>query len=318
MEKSTQYKGLFYNHKTSHKFYEAGAHFSYHSLVKILSEIKDKLNKNRENDINLTLSNKEKEKEKEEIIEIKKVNIPLLNKQKNSSMTSILSDNKIFTKILNNKLQRTNNDKMRIILKEIKLINGMSSNSVKKLNDSIYNGRNNINMPNIYSNQKNISENKIIKKNVSLGALNNKYKLAKMSSTIGFNENNKCYNYNYYLLNNIKNSRNKNVMNPTNSISHSQNKYNFNNNSYLSDKFKLINNYNKNFKYNNNNDNNIDYININNHYIKINKNKLNNTKINFNNESGLKGKYIINDDKNRERMKMNMSVFNFSLLKKYN
>ena len=120
MEKSTQYKGLFYNHKTSHKFYEAGAHFSYHSLVKILSEIKDKLNKNRENDINLTLSDKEKEKEKEEIIEIKKVNIPLLNKQKNSSMTSILSDNKIFTKILNNKLQRTNNDKMRIILKEKK------------------------------------------------------------------------------------------------------------------------------------------------------------------------------------------------------
>ena len=81
MEKSTQYKGLFYNHKTSHKFYEGGAHFSYISLVKILTEIKDKLNKNRENNLNLTLNNKEKEKE--EKIEIKKVNIPLLNKQKN-------------------------------------------------------------------------------------------------------------------------------------------------------------------------------------------------------------------------------------------
>ena len=310
MEKSTQYKGLFYNHKTSHKFYEGGAHFSYHSLVKILTEIKDKLNKNRESNLNLTLSNKEKEKE--EKIEIKKVNIPLLNKQKNNSMTSLLNDNKIFTKIMNSKLQRANNDKMRIILKEKKLVNNIGSNSVKKLNDSIYNNRNNINIPNIYNNQKNKSENKIIKKNASLGALNNKYKLSKMSSTIGFNENNKCYNY--YLLNNIKNSRNKNMINPTNSISHSLNKYNVNNNSYLSDKFKLINNYNKNLKYNNNN---IDYININNHYIKINKNKLNNTKINFNNERGIKGKYIINDDKNRERMKMNMSVFNFSMLKKY-
>jgi hypothetical protein len=315
MEKSTQYKGLFYNHKTSHKFYEGGAHFSYHSLVKILNEIKDKLNRNRENDINLTLSNKEKELDnKEEKIEIKKVNIPLLNKQKNNSMTSLLNDNKIFKKIINNKLQRTNNDKMRIILKEKKLVNGINSNSVKKLNDSIYNNRNNINMPNIYNNQKNKSENKIMKKNTSLGALNNKFKLSKMSSTIGFNENNKCYNY--YLLNNI-NSRNKIMINPTNSISHSLNKYNAKNNSYLSDKFKLINNYNKNLKLYNNNKN-VDYININNHYIKINKNQLNNTKMNFNNERGIKGKYIINDDKNRERMKMNMSVFNFSMLKKYN
>jgi hypothetical protein len=315
MEKSTQYKGLFYNHKTSHKFYEGGAHFSYHSLVKILNEIKDKLNKNREDDLNITLSNKEKELDKkEEKIEIKKVNIPLLSKQKNNSMTSILNDNKIFTKIINNKLQKTNNDKMRIILKERKLANIISSNSVKNLNDSIYNNRNNINMPIIYNNQKNKSENKIIKKNTSIGALNNKYKLIKMSSTIGFNENNKCYNY--YLLNNI-NSRNKIMINPTNSISHSLNKYNAKNNSYLSDKFKLINNYNKNLKLYNNNKN-VDYININNHYIKINKNQLNNTKMNFNNERGIKGKYIINDDKNRERMKMNMSVFNFSMLKKYN
>jgi hypothetical protein len=283
--------------------------------VKILNEIKDKLNRNRENDINLTLSNKEKELDnKEEKIEIKKVNIPLLNKQKNNSMTSLLNDNKIFKKIINNKLQRTNNDKMRIILKEKKLVNGINSNSVKKLNDSIYNNRNNINMPNIYNNQKNKSENKIMKKNTSLGALNNKFKLSKMSSTIGFNENNKCYNY--YLLNNI-NSRNKIMINPTNSISHSLNKYNAKNNSYLSDKFKLINNYNKNLKLYNNNKN-VDYININNHYIKINKNQLNNTKMNFNNERGIKGKYIINDDKNRERMKMNMSVFNFSMLKKYN
>jgi hypothetical protein len=315
MEKRTQYKGLFYNHKTSHKFYEGGAHFSYHSLVKILNEIKDKLNKNREDDLNITLSNKEKELDKkEEKIELKKVNIPLLSKQKNNSMTSILNDNKIFTKIINNKLQRTNNDKMRIILKERKLANFISSNSVKNLNDSIYNNRNNINMPIIYNNQKNKSENKIIKKNTSIGALNNKYKLIKMSSTIGFNENNKCYNY--YLLNNI-NSRNKIMINPTNSISHSLNKYNAKNNSYLSDKFKLINNYNKNLKLYNNNKN-VDYININNHYIKINKNQLNNTKMNFNNERGIKGKYIINDDKNRERMKMNMSVFNFSMLKKYN
>ena len=317
MEKSTQYKGLFYNHKTSHKFYEGGAHFSYHSLVKILNEIKDKLNKNREDDLNITLSNKEKELDKkEEKIEIKKVNIPLLSKQKNNSMTSILNDNKIFTKIINNKLQKTNNDKMRIILKERKLANIISSNSVKNLNDSIYNNRKNINMPIIYNNQKNKSENKIIKKNTSIGALNNKYKLIKMSSTIGFNENNKCYNY--YLLNNINNSRNKNMINPTNSKNHSLNKYNINNNTYLSDKFKLINNYNKNLKLHNNNNNNIDYININNHYIKINKNKLNNTKINFNNERGIKGQYILNDDKNRERMKMNMSVFNFSMLKKYN
>ena len=30
-----QYKGIFYNNKATHHFYEGGAHFSYFALVKI-------------------------------------------------------------------------------------------------------------------------------------------------------------------------------------------------------------------------------------------------------------------------------------------
>ena len=64
-----------------------------------------------------------------------------------------------------------------------------------------------------------------------------------------------------------------------------------------------------------NNANSIDY-NINNNYIKMNKNKLSNTKINFNNKKGKNGRIIINADKVKERM--NVSIINFTNIKNSN
>ena len=39
MEKLGQYKGIFYNNKTNHRYYEGGAHFSYIALVKALKKL---------------------------------------------------------------------------------------------------------------------------------------------------------------------------------------------------------------------------------------------------------------------------------------
>lgn len=337
MEKTTQYKGIFYKNKTSHKFYEGGAHFSYHALAKILNKIKDDLNKDREAPDLMPQKEEKEVKESIERIEIKKINIPLLSRQKNKSMNNLLNKNKdekqknqtIYTKI-SEELQRINNNKIRIISKEKNLEN---SNSVKRINkidkyfnNSIYNNKNSLNIPLIIYNQKNKNEAKVdinntLRKNVLLEPIKKKYNNIKMSSTIGFNENNKYYNYymNYYkdsVLNN-KASRNKKVF--TNGISQSLNKYN---NTHLIDKFNLINNYNQNKNFINfqknmksNNANSIDY-NINNNYIKMNKNKLSNTKINFNNKKGKNGRIIINADKVKERM--NVSIINFTNIKNSN
>lgn len=348
-----QYKGIFYKNKASHKFYEGGAHFSYYSLVKILNEIKENINKDGERDLSSSHnknnnSNKEKEidqkqNEIKEKIEIKKLNIPLLSKQKNNSMSYLINDNKkikndiIFTKKNDDQLQRTNNSKIKIIDQNIK--NSEYSNNIKRINkinkyfnNSIYNNKNSLNMPMI-NNHKNLGENKTIingdnkklLKKKSLDHLkNNKYDYhINMSSTIGFNENNK--NYNYLLMNNYNNfllnkvSRNKNAYNH-NIVVQSLNKYNNNyNNSNMGEKFNLINNYNKyknyaklnkNIKFHNSNS--IDY-NINNNYIKLNKNKINNTKINFNKQRRINEKIIINGDKPIE--KMNLSIINFGIIK---
>ena len=344
MEENNQYKGIFYKNKVSHKFYEGGAHFSYYSLIKILNEIKDDLNKEREKDLLLN-KNETKEKiikeneikENIEKIEIKKINIPILSKQKNKSMSYLLNDNKvksdiIYTKKSDDQLQNVNNNNIKI---EQNIKNAEYSNSVKRINkinnkyfnNSIY--KNGLNMPIIY-NQKNRNESKttgvnniLLKKKNYLEPIKNKYNYhIKMSSTIGFNENNKFYNYYMNNYNNFDNkiSRNKNNSNNNNSSAgQSLNKYN--NNTNIIDKFNLINNYNKNklFDYLPKNkiynSNSIDY-NINNNYLKLNKNKINNTKINFNKSNGLNGKIIINGDKKRD--KMNLSIINFAMIKNKN
>ena len=38
--KNQEYKGIFYGENTKHKYYEAGAHFSYFALVKALNDKK--------------------------------------------------------------------------------------------------------------------------------------------------------------------------------------------------------------------------------------------------------------------------------------
>ena len=343
MDQTIQYKGLFYKHKTSHKFYEGGAHFSYFSLVKALNEIKNDLNNNRERD--LSSLSKEKDINKDQIndefeikekIEIKKMNIPLLSKQKNKSMNYLLDNNKkSINDILDTKKKDTqlhiinNNNKIKIIPKAKKYEYSNSVNRINKINkyfnNSVYNNKNSLSMPKII-NQKikndnktnnNNDNNKILKKNRYLEPLKNKYNNhIKMSSTIGFNENDKYFNY--YLINNYndfqnKVSRNKKLQ-ATKSISQSLNKYN--NNTHIIDKINIINNYKQNKNINNftknmklYNANSIDY-NINDNYILLNNNK-NNKK--YYNEQKLNGKTFINDDRNKERM--NMSIINFAMLK---
>ena len=353
MEQGIQYKGLFYKNKASHKFYEGGAHFSYYSLVKALNDIKNDLNRNRERDI---IFSEEKDNDKnlkkdeieiKERIEIKKMNIPLLSKQKNKSINCLINNNKktindiVFIKKEDDQPDPcenlhqdqlhiiNNNNKLKIIPKVKKLD---YSNSVKKINkmnkyfsNSVYNNKNSINMPKIYNkikrNENKTDNSKILKKNGYLEPLKSKYNYhIKMSSSIGFNENDNYFKY--YLMQNCngfknKASRNKNV-NCTKSISQSLNKYN--NNTYIIDKLNLINNYHKNQNFENfpkkmkiYNAKSIDYK-INDNYIKLNNNKITNTKNYFNDQRGLNGKIIISEDRSKEGM--NISIINFGMLKK--
>lgn len=338
MEKKNQYKGLFYNQKTSHKFYEGGAHFSYYSLVMKLKEIKER-------QLMLTKREEKGKKERNEIIENKNVDKPILPKQKNKSMSYLLNvkqkiDN---TKKINILLQKTksNRNKIKLFQNPKQLENSYSVKRIKKINKNFsYNFNNNENkiyMP-VISNQKNTNENIIInrcvnnnillKNNSFLELLKNKQNnLNKISSTLGFNENNKKYNY-YIINTNFKNksSRNKNFnVYSSCSITQSLNKCNNNNNNtytHLIDKIKIINNYNKNINYSNinkniklNNFHKKDFnINNNNHYIKLNKNKINNnTQIKLSKEKNINEKIIINNDK-----KKSLSIINFSSLLKNN
>ena len=60
MEKFGQYKGIFYNNKATHRYYEGGAHFSYLALVKKLMEIKNDSNQSN-NTSRLDTSSRQKE-----------------------------------------------------------------------------------------------------------------------------------------------------------------------------------------------------------------------------------------------------------------
>ena len=139
-----------------------------------------------------------------------------------------------------------------------------------------------------------------------------------MNSTIGFKENNKYLKY--YLINNNDNvqnmhSFNKN-MNSSGSNSKSLKKYN---NIMVINKFDFINKIkNKNLqtsKQKINNSNSIDFNIKTNNLVKINENFLNNTKFNFKTNKNIKRKIMDNDSKIKEKIKMNISIFNFSKLK---
>lgn len=338
MEQIGQYKGIFYNNKTTHRYYEGGAHFSYYALVKILKELKNELNKDRKSppSASSNSSSKEKEKEHKKILEIKKLNMPLLSKQKNLSMACLINSNKnikgddIYTKILNEQANKNKNIQLKILQKIKNVENEKLKKKIpknKNFNSSIYNVQNQINMPLIY-NQNIRSENKNIKNSNEsnnynefrkikyLGPLNGK--MNKMNSTIGFKENNKYLKY--YLINNNDNvqnmhSFNKN-MNSSGSNSKSLKKYN---NIMVINKFDFINKIkNKNLqtsKQKINNSNSIDFNIKTNNLVKINENFLNNTKFNFKTNKNIKRKIMDNDSKIKEKIKMNISIFNFSKLK---
>ena len=92
--KNQEYKGIFYGENTKHKYYEAGAHFSYFALVKALNDLKlsyTKMNSKLERQ-----SQKNESLIKKETINVKKLKIPLLEKQRNNSMTNINKQNNNF------------------------------------------------------------------------------------------------------------------------------------------------------------------------------------------------------------------------------
>ena len=77
--KNLEYKGIFYGENTKHKFYEAGAHFSYYALVKALNDLKlsyKKMDSKIDNSSQKIESIKEREN-----INFNKLQIPFLEKQ---------------------------------------------------------------------------------------------------------------------------------------------------------------------------------------------------------------------------------------------
>ena len=344
MEKSGQYKGIFYKNKVTHRYYEGGAHFSYFALFKRLKELKQDLNNEKISlfSPNSTSSSREKEKEKEEeeykkIIDLKKFYIPLLSRQKNQSMANIFNDsnkkikgNDIYSKIINDEFYKTKNIQMKFLQKVKDAENEKYIKKMPKINkyfnESIYNVKNQVNMPLIY-NQKNKRENKNfknkessysneLKENKNLGIQNGK--MDKMNSTIGFKENNKYLKYylmnNYDSIQNISSYKNLNL-----SGFNSKNRKKINNITPVN-KFAFINNLkNKNLKISKNkihNSNSFDFNIKANNLVKIGDNFLNNTKFAFNSNKHIKNKLISNDSKNKDKYNMNISIFNFAKLKR--
>ena len=333
MENIGQYKGIFYNNKTTHRFYEGGAHFSYIELVKILKDLK----KSRNNDsfnTSLESSSSSNRKEKTKLINKMKINMLSLSKQKNQSSVCLLKNNKkvkadeIYNKIVNDQLDLNKNVKMKFLQKVKNVENEKyikkERMSNKNFNSSIYNLSNHINMPLIYT-QRNKNNNKFIQNKESgnfkefkkikyLRPINKKKQ--NMNSTIGFNE--KKQNNKYYLINNFENSQNILSNNKNMDSSRTVNKsLNKNNNIMAINKFQFMNKLkNKsNSVSKNNNSNSVDFnIKINN-IVKINDQFFNNTKLNFNTDKNLKKKLLCNDSKNKENKNVNISVFNFSKLK---
>ena len=360
MEKSSQYKGLFYNNATAHKYYEGGAHFSYIALFKKLIKLKEELTekremellsfeeKHKEKDPDIKIEKKEEKNDNIEKILIKKSDFSLLSKLKSNSMVHLLNESNIkkkenkdnkdninFRKVEKNEQKAINNK--NIIQKGKKLTYNNSVQTLNKVNfnSSVYSNQSNLNMPIIYNhknrsetkkisnsnNMNNIETLKIIKKNTYLEPLKGKnYNNIIMSSTIGFNENNKFINFSD---NNIfsevkgKISRNRNHNSSNLMVCESLNKYNSIN---LMNKLNILKKYNKSLMKSNKNIKinfikNISYQTNNNKPRKLTNNEIINTKINFFSDLNLDSKKVINNDKRGE--KFNLSIINFPV-KNYN
>ena len=256
-----------------------------------------------------------------------------LSRQKNKSSGCLIDNNKkvkadeIYNKIMNDQLDISKNNKMKILQKVKNAENNKYSikreRNNKHFNSSIYYVKNQMNMPLIYSqNQRNI--NNIIKDNE---INNNEFKIIKhlsylngnhrnMNSTIGFNEPNKSLKY--YLNNNFENSQNNPSLSKNINSSGANNKSIKKYNKIISiNKFDLMNKFkNKsNSLFNNKNRNSIDFNVKINDVVKINDKYLNNTKLNFNTDKSVKRKFLANEFKNKEKKNMNISIFYFSKLK---
>ena len=102
-----QYKGIFYNNKATHHFYEGGAHFSYFALVKVLEELKQKLDKESKKPSSES-SSSSKDLEQKKLKEINKLKIPMLSRQKNQSMACLINNSETKGKNSTNKEKEEN------------------------------------------------------------------------------------------------------------------------------------------------------------------------------------------------------------------
>ena len=331
MEKFGQYKGIFYNNKATHRYYEGGAHFSYLALVKKLMEIKNDSNQSN-NTSRLDASSRQKEHKI--LKEIKKVDMLILSRQKNQSTGCLLENYKkvkadeIYNKIMNDQLDIEKNNKMKILQKVKNLENDKFSKmkdriNKKHFNSSVYNVQSVINIPLLFSQNKR-NKNSIITNNQNnpnielkkiryLGNSESRHK--NMNSTIGFNEDNKYFKY--YLMNNLDIKPNPPYTKNVNSSSSNSTSVKKSNNIISSNKFDIINKLkNKNNSLSKNrNTNSIDYNIKFSKIFKMNDKFLGGTKMNFDTDKSAKRKIFINESKNRDNNKMNISIFNFSKLK---
>ena len=299
MKENTEYKGIFYGENTSHKYFEGGAHFSYHALVKILSELQKtnfQLKQNQDN----------------EIKENKKIEIPILAKHRNNSMSNLIQNktdikiekqnfnNDIYNKSRNKNFSSTKNNYTNNNTNLFKNINNnykeitddISYNQIIKM-PMIYNISNNKKQKKNFINLININKNKTIHLSSNSNNIkqNNNFHHIKLNSTTGFQNNNtikkeKTSYFNHFLINNYKNlenklSRNKKGLSFCN-VSSSLINYSNNKSNYEASKKKT-------YKVKS-----VDY---------SDKRKEDNSSINFN-------KIIVIKNDNKYKNKINMNVFN--------
>lgn len=331
MEKLGNYKGIFYNNKATHHYYEGGAHFSYLALVKKLMEIKNDSNQS-ENSSKLDAT--PKTKEHKILKEIKKVDMFILSRQKNQSTGCLLENHKkvkadeIYNKIMNDQLDIEKNNKMKILQKVKNLENDRFSKmkdriNKKHFNSSVYNVKSNFNIPLLFSqnkrSNKNINKNNQNSGNIDLIKIkylrNLESRHKNLNSTLGFNEDNKYMKY--YLMNNFDIKPNPPCTNNLNSSSSNSSSVKRSNNIISINRFDLVNKLkNKNHslsksKSTNSIDYNIKFSNI----MKMNDKFFGGTKMNFDTDKSAKRKIFANVSKNRDNNMMNISIFNFSKMK---
>ena len=215
MEQIGQYKGIFYNNKTTHRYYEGGAHFSYSELVFELNKlIKEK---NKDADMNSSRESKET------IFLASNYQDLFRETQKTKNLTNIQKKMKLnFLTINNNNIQRK---KILNINKDSKLILNTEKNNENRQNSQkMILASKNMKISPLKTNPNNNKKMNSIEKNYNIKTLENKANNRNIYKNITLYINNKekknnnlpiitNFHYNNFSNKNIFKSRQNNLFN---------------------------------------------------------------------------------------------------------